>query len=183
MLGGAKNLQRVGLSWRQWYVGAQSAKVKKSSEPCEDMFLYQLYRRLSIKAAQLISLHGRIAPAIVIMLSAVSAQAQIAQTPDGYWQHPEDPVWIEVLLQAGTGIALRNDDQPETVGFHVVKDLAATDEPGIWQGQVFVPQLDGYKKVTITMPDDQTLRMTVKFGFLRRSVDWSRVGEREDVGH
>ena len=129
------------------------------------MFLYQLYRRLSIKAAQLISLHGRIAPAIVIMLSAVSAQAQIAQTPDGYWQHPEDPVWIEVLLQAGTGIALRNDDQPETVGFHVVKDLAATDEPGIWQGQVFVPQLDGYKKVTITMPDDQTLRMTVKFGF------------------
>ena len=97
MLGGAKNLQRVGLSWRQWYVGAQSAKVKKSSEPCEDMFLYQLYRRLSIKAAQLISLHGRIAPAIVIMLSAVSAQAQIAQTPDGYWQHPEDPVWIEVL--------------------------------------------------------------------------------------
>jgi hypothetical protein len=29
MLGGAKNLQRVGLSWRQWYVGAQSAKVKK----------------------------------------------------------------------------------------------------------------------------------------------------------
>jgi hypothetical protein len=31
------------------------------------------------------------------------------------------------------------------------------------------------------MPDDQTLRMTVKFGFLRRSVDWSRVGEREDV--
>jgi hypothetical protein len=31
------------------------------------------------------------------------------------------------------------------------------------------------------MPDDQTLRMTVKFGFLRRSVDWLRVAEREDV--
>jgi uncharacterized protein (DUF2147 family) len=59
--------------------------------------------------------------------------------------------------------------------------LAETNEPGIWQGQVFVPQLDGYKNVAITMPDDQTLRMTVKFGFLRRSVDWSRVAEREDV--
>ena len=145
------------------------------------MFFYQPYRRLSSMTPQVMSLHRRIAPAIVMMLSAVSAQAQIAQTPDGYWQHPEDPVWIEVLVQAGTGIALRNDDQPETVGFHVVKDLAMTDEPGIWQGQVFVPQLDGYKKVAITMPDDQTLRMTVKFGFLRRSVDWSRVGEREDV--
>ena len=145
------------------------------------MFLFQQYRRLSIKAAQVISLRGHIAPAIVMMLAAVSAHAQTAQTPDGHWQHPEDPVWIEVLVQAGTGIALRNDDQPETVGFHVVKDLAATDEPGIWQGQVFVPQLDGYKDVAITMPDDQTLRMTVKFGFLRRSVDWSRVAEREDV--
>ena len=145
------------------------------------MFLYQQCRRLLIEAAQVISLRGRIAAAMVMMLSAVSTHAQIAQTLDGYWQHPEDPVWIEVLVQAGTGIALRNDDQPETVGFHVVKDLAATDEPGIWQGQVFVPQLDGYKNVAITMPDDQTLRMTVKFGFLRRSVDWSRVAEREDM--
>lgn len=100
---------------------------------------------------------------------------------DGVWQHPDDPVWIEVNLEAGTGIARRNDDQPETVGFHVVKGLAASNNLGAWQGEVFVPQIDGYKAVLITLPDEQTLRMTVKFGFIRRSVEWSRVEAFEGV--
>lgn len=94
---------------------------------------------------------------------------------DGYWQHPDDPVWIEVNVAKGTGVAMRNDDQPETVGFHVVRGLVEGEKAGIWRGEVYVPQLDSYKNVTITMPDKRILKMTVKFGFIRRSVAWSRV--------
>lgn len=118
---------------------------------------------------------------VIALLSVKEVQAGDAPL-DGYWQHPKDPVWIEVSEGAGTGIALRNDDQPETVGFHVVRDLLAGNQPGLWRGQVFVPQLDGYKDVTITLPNDQTLRMTVKFGFIRRSVEWSRVEGITGVG-
>ena len=50
-----------------------------------------------------------------------------------------------------------------------------------WKGEVYVPQFDSYKNVTITMPDEQTLKMTVKFGFIRRSVEWSRVDSIEAV--
>ena len=98
---------------------------------------------------------------------------------DGFWQHPDDPVWIEVNVAAGTGVAVRNDEQPETVGFHVVKGLIAGDKAGAWEGEVFVPQLNKYKNVGITLPDEQTLRMTVKFGFISRSVEWSRVDSIE----
>ena len=107
-----------------------------------------------------------------------TASAQAAAI-DGFWQHPHDPVWIEVNVAAGSGVAVRNDEQPETVGFHVVKGLIAGDKAGAWEGEVFVPQLDKYKSVGITLPDDQTLRMTVKFGFISRSVEWSRVDSIE----
>ena len=76
---------------------------------------------------------------------------------------------------------MRNDDQPETVGFHVVRGLVEGDKAGAWKGEVFVPQLDSYKNVMVTMPDEQTLKMTVKFGFIRRSVEWSRVDSIEAV--
>ena len=109
-----------------------------------------------------------------------TASARAAEI-DGFWQHPDDPVWIEIKVTAGTGVAIRNDEQPETVGFHVVKGLIAGDKAGAWEGEVFVPQLDKYKNVGITFPDEQTLRMTVKFGFIRRSVEWSRVGSVDEV--
>lgn len=124
-------------------------------------------------------LFGRLSLYYGLLLIAFFAQAAKALPLDGIWQHPDDPVWIEVSTLDGVGIAIRNDDQPDTVGFHVLKDLAASDKSEVWQGQVFVPQLDRYKAVSITLPDDQTLRMTVKFGFIRRSVAWSRIQPAE----
>ena len=112
---------------------------------------------------------------LLSVLIASGARADVRTELDGYWQHPDDPVWIEVSVANGTGVAMRNDDQPETVGFHVVRGLVEGEKAGIWKGEVYVPQFDSYKNVTITMPDEQTLKMTVKFGFIRRSVAWSRV--------
>ena len=112
---------------------------------------------------------------LISMLITSGARADGRTELDGYWEHPDDPVWIEVNVAKGTGVAMRNDDQPETVGFHVVRGLVEGDKSDSWKGEVFVPQFDNYKNVTITLPDEQTLRMTVKFGFIRRSVEWSRV--------
>ena len=109
----------------------------------------------------------------VLITSGVRADGR--SELDGYWQHPDDPVWIEVNVASKTGVAMRNDDQPDTVGFHVVRGLVESDKTGSWKGEVYVPQLDSYKNVSITMPEEQTLQMTVKFGFIRRSVEWSRV--------
>ena len=118
---------------------------------------------------------------LLSVLMTSGARADGRTELDGYWQHPDDPVWIEVSVANGIGVAMRNDDQPETVGFHVVRGLVEGDKVGTWKGEVFVPQLDSYKNVTITMPDEQTLKMTVKFGFIRRSVAWSRVDSIEAV--
>ena len=132
------------------------------------MFRLGCRRRLSFLCYRKRFLQG------VVLFFVLFAQVIQASPLDGQWQHPEDPVWIEINVEDGRGVAVRNDDQPDTVGFSVVRDLMMSDESGVWQGQVFVPQLDRYKAVRVTLPDEQTLRMTVKFGFLRRSVDWSR---------
>ena len=118
---------------------------------------------------------------LLSVLITSGARADGCTELDGYWQHPDDPVWIEVSVANGIGVAMRNDDQPETVGFHVVRGLVEGDKAGAWKGEVFVPQLDSYKNVMVTMPDEQTLKMTVKFGFIRRSVEWSRVDSIEAV--
>ena len=108
---------------------------------------------------------------VLLLTSNVSLAADIS----GFWQHPKDPVWIEVSATEGVGIALRNDDDPATVGFEVLKEMTAGAKEGVWVGEVFVPQLGGYKRVEVTLPSNDTLKMKVKIGFLSRSLEWSRV--------
>ena len=135
---------------------------------------YRVSNYLKQKPTVRVELIFLLATLISILITS-GARADGRTELDGYWEHPDDPVWIEVNVATGTGVAMRNDDQPETVGFHVVRGLVEGEKAGIWQGEVYVPQFDSYKNVTITMPDEQTLKMTVKFGFIRRSVAWSRV--------
>ena len=75
----------------------------------------------------------------------------------GFWQHPKDPVWLDVNEALGTGIAVRNDNDPSSVGFAVLKEVVAGPKSGQWSGQVYVPQLGDYKQVTVTLPDENTL--------------------------
>lgn len=91
---------------------------------------------------------------VVVLLFAVSvAQAE----PDlaGFWQHEKAPVWIEMAPGAGEGVVVRNDNQPERVGFRVVKDLEAGSQPGKWSGQVFAARLGSI--VTLPSPLSQTI--------------------------
>ena len=114
-----------------------------------------------------------ILPLTLLLISSLCSAEGIS----GIWQHPKDPVWIEVTATAGQGLAVRNDSDPSSIGFAVLKEVSARDQKDRWTGQVFVPQLGDYKRVELSLPTADTLKMKVKIGFLRRSLEWTRVSE------
>jgi len=115
---------------------------------------------------------------LLLMLSAMFAMPGNAVTElAGYWQHESDPVWIEMRPETGEGVMLRNDNRPDRVGFLVVTDLEASDDPKAWSAQVFAARLGEYRKANITLASDDRMIFTVKVGFMRRSVEWRRVSE------
>ena len=115
---------------------------------------------------------------LLLMLSAMVALPGHAENQlAGYWQHESEPVWIEMQPGSGQGAMVRSDNRPDRVGFLVVTDLEASDEPNEWSAQVFAARFGEYRKATITLPADDRMVFTVKVGFMRRSVEWQRVSE------
>ena len=115
---------------------------------------------------------------LLLMLSAMVALPGHAENElAGHWQHESEPVWIEMQPGSGQGIMVRSDNRPDRVGFLVVTDLEASDEPNEWSAQVFAARFGEYRKATITLPADDRMVFTVKVGFMRRSVEWQRVSE------
>jgi len=115
---------------------------------------------------------------LLLLLSAMVTMPGNAETElAGYWQHESEPVWIEMQPETGQGVMLRNDNRPDRVGFLVVTDLEAGDEPNDWSAQVFAARLGEYRKAEITLAADDRMVFTVKVGFMRRSVEWLRVSE------
>ena len=115
---------------------------------------------------------------LLLMLSAmVTLPGHSESELAGYWQHESEPVWIEMQPETGQGVMLRNDNRPDRVGFLVVTDLEASDEPNEWSAQVFAARLGEYRKADITLSSDGRMVFIVKVGFMRRSVEWQRVSE------
>ena len=115
---------------------------------------------------------------LLLMLSAMVTMPGNAETElAGYWQHESEPVWIEMQPDTGQGVMVRNDNQPDRVGFLVVTDLEASDDPNEWSAQVFAARLGEYRQADIALTADDRMVFTVKVGFMRRSVEWQRVSE------
>lgn len=115
---------------------------------------------------------------LLLMLSALVALPGKAENGlAGYWQHESEPIWIEMQSETGQGVMVRNDNRPDRLGFLVVTDLEANDDLNEWSAQVFVARLGEYRKAGITLSSDERMVFTVKVGFMRRSVEWSRVPE------
>jgi hypothetical protein len=115
---------------------------------------------------------------LLLMLSAMVALPGHSESElAGYWQHESEPVWIEMQPETGQGVMLRNDNRPDRVGFLVVTDLEASDEPNEWSAQVFAARLGEYRKADIALSSDGRMVFIVKVGFMRRSVEWQRVSE------
>ena len=113
-------------------------------------------------------------PIVAAVLSLV-CNVSAASDLNGFWQHPKEPVWLQVNEAMGTGIAVRSDDDPSSVGFAVLKGVVTGPKEEQWSGQVYVPQLGDYKRVIVTLPNANTLKMKVKIGFISRSVEWTKV--------
>ena len=115
---------------------------------------------------------------LLLMLSAMVTMPGNAETElAGYWQHESEPVWIEMQPETGQGVMVRNDNRPDRVGFLVVTDLEASDDPNEWSAQVFAARLGEYRQAEIALTADDRMVFTVKVGFMRRSVEWQRVSE------
>ena len=115
---------------------------------------------------------------LFLMLGAIVAlPGHAGDELAGYWQHESDPVWIEMQPDNGQGVMVRNDNRPDRLGFLVVTDLEASDDPNEWSAQVFAARLGEYRKAEITLAADDRMVFTVKVGFVRRSVKWRRVSE------
>ena len=112
---------------------------------------------------------------ILITLFLLACNVCTASDISGLWQHPKDPVWLDFNEESGSGIAVRNDNDPSSVGFAVLKEVVSGPKKGQWSGQVFVPKLGSYKQVVLTMPTPTTLKMKVKIGFISRTLEWSKV--------
>ena len=121
----------------------------------------------------------RLLPGLILMiLTAIFATPGNAEAYlTGYWQHESEPVWIEMQPEASQGVMVRNDNRPDRVGFLVVTDLEAGDDPNEWFAQVFAARLGEYRKAEITLSANDRMVFTVKVGFMRRSVEWRRVSE------
>ena len=63
----------------------------------------------------------------LIVISMLAAPLVCADDIAGFWKHSEEPGWIEIRLDEGTGTVLRNDKFPERVGREILKDLTADD--------------------------------------------------------
>ena len=118
-----------------------------------------------------------ISPLTLLMISSLCSAEGIS----GFWQHPQDPIWIEVTATAGQGLVVRNDNDPSSIDFAVLKEVTTGNKKGRWAGQVFVPQLGNYKGVELSLPTADTLKMKVKIGFLTRSLEWTRVSEAPEM--
>lgn len=117
----------------------------------------------------------RIALVLVVLLTPTLV---FADDIAGFWKHAEEPGWIEIRPEEGSGTVVRNDLYPERVGRQLVKDLVADDSrEGVWRGQVYAERLGEYKDAEISMPEPDRMQFKVKVGFMSRTIDWVRVDE------
>jgi hypothetical protein len=116
---------------------------------------------------------------LAICASLLSPQL-LAGDLSGFWQHEEQPAWIEVRFEegVGTGTVVRNDEYPDRVGRVLIKDLSAPgEEGGSWRGQVYAQRLEEYKDAEISLPKPDFMEIKVKVGFMSPTVKWKRVAE------
>jgi len=117
---------------------------------------------------------------IVVAVACFAPLLVSAEDLNGFWKYTEEPGWIEINLDEGTGTVVRNDKYPERVGRELLKDLRADDsEEGRWLGQIYAEQLGEYKDAEITLPEPGLMEITVKVGFMSRTVEWARAVESD----
>jgi hypothetical protein len=116
---------------------------------------------------------NRIAFFICAMLTA---PLSLAGDISGVWKHADEPGWIEISLDEGSGTVVRNDKFPERIGREIVKELQADEsKENLWRGQVYAEKLGEYKDAEISLSEPDIMQFKVKVGFMSRTIEWMRV--------
>jgi len=114
----------------------------------------------------------------LLLLILLAAPLAFADDISGFWKHAEEPGWIQISLEEGSGTVVRNDEFPERVGREIVKGLEADDSrEKLWRGEVYAEKLGEYKGAEISLPEPDRMEFKVKVGFMSRTVEWVRVDE------
>jgi hypothetical protein len=123
-----------------------------------------------------VPLAGRLCRLAFLFATLLFSSWALAADIGGLWKHIENPVWIEIRIDQGDGIVVRNDKFPERVGDVFLKGLKADKtKQGIWYGTVYIHKLAAYKKVEIALTETSAMQITGSVGFFSRSIDWIKV--------
>jgi uncharacterized protein (DUF2147 family) len=128
--------------------------------------------------------------AIVALLSAFESVAQasgprsqrLADTAAdqilGYWQRGEGEAILEVrrLGDGYHGVIVSSERQPEAIGTEILRSLRYDAEEGLWRGRVYSMSRDKEYTIEISVPDSGRFVMTARVLFIRRSVQFNRLG-------
>jgi uncharacterized protein (DUF2147 family) len=96
----------------------------------------------------------------------------------GFWQHAQQPAWIEVRFDSGQGegTVVRNDVYPERVGTVLLKDLVAVKDKQ-WQGEVYAEKFGEYKQARVSLSSPDVMSIKVKVGLMSRTIEMRRVSD------
>jgi len=94
----------------------------------------------------------------------------------GLWQHPEEPVIIEMepLDDSIQGIVYSNHSKPESVGKRVFRGFRFDKDKQCWQGFVYLLKLGEEKSTCVKLENPDRFSMSVKVGFFSKTVTWQR---------
>jgi len=114
----------------------------------------------------------------LLLLLSLGAAPAVAAELDGFWKIDGQPVWVEIRTggESPGGTVRRNDNNPDAVGFALLKGLATVaGTTQAWVGQVFAARLGEYRNAEITLAEPQRLEITVNAGFMSRTIGWTKV--------
>jgi hypothetical protein len=115
-----------------------------------------------------------------LLVALFVAPLTFAADISGFWKHTEEPGWIEIRLDEGKGIVVRNDKYPERVGREILRDLKVDEsQERLWRGQVYAQRLGEYRDAEISLPEPDRMQIKVKVGFISRTVEWVRAEESD----
>ncbi|MCR9278686.1 MAG: DUF2147 domain-containing protein [Pseudomonadaceae bacterium] len=121
---------------------------------------------------------NRLAWIATAVLALLSTHAASASGIEGLWDNEANPVSMVILVSddgVATGKVAQNEQNPESVGRLILKSVVA--DPGdnkLWRGQVFAARLGEFRDAEVRLVDDERLEISVKVGFLSRTVGWTR---------
>ena len=101
--------------------------------------------------------------------------AVAAASLDGHWRLSDKPVWM--TIESAVGLVAFSKEDPDARGKILLRNLRATEGGNRWQGQIYVRQLKAYRDADIVLTSADTMKITVKVGFISRTVNWQRNAE------